>query len=300
MESDSSFALQKFHELLYAHKSTIIVYSRNPATDKLAKKFRPEFSRLFLVSKFEEIHRLVTKYNDGDDPTRRIGLILADFDFSSPRLFDYIQSRPQQEKTMKSPLISVVFMAPENADRESRDFMSLADGTSTLIRLPCSTKKIFFQVIEVLSRKKMVEATHKDLKQNLQSTKYPFLPIFAHKDHHDDSEPHAHNGSGEEEIHTMDDFLECESLLNDEMNNYRKQERENLNLFRDGPDGVTREMDLRGALRERHAIDKKLVLRLALLNRDGQEGAYLSDSEDERFATQQCILLHKHPSVLFN
>jgi predicted RNA-binding protein with EMAP domain len=42
---------------------------------------------------------------------------------------------------------------------------------------PCPTKDVLNMVLQNLSRRKQIESTCKDLKQNLQALKYPYLQV---------------------------------------------------------------------------------------------------------------------------
>lgn len=242
-----------------------------------------EFSKVLIAKKHDECIKLISKYNDSlcSDPTGYIDLVIADYDFTTSRILDYIQKRAINDETKRSPIMSVVVLVAEAIEKDTQNSLVSSLGANAVINIPCPTQNIFIPAIELIHKRIEVEAAYKDLKQNLQSIKYPFLPIFTAPRENDDSD--EENGGRKDDssagmfstsvIDTVDavvdDWLECASLLPEDMEDLRRQVKEK----RPPPPSQfeTKEDQLSFEVRERVLWDR-LIIQILTQNQQGGGG----------------------------
>jgi hypothetical protein len=258
------YAIRLFQELCRIHKMSILVHSRSPFSRDLAKKLRPEFNKLLLTTDVRVCIKLIAKRNSELSGVGGIDIVIIDFDQSATRLLEYINKRPMMEETMKHPLIPTVALLHDNADADTyRENIESVGGANAIFQLPVRTHTIMTEIIDILHRRRNLDSTFKDLKQN--RVQYPFLPIFTVSK--DEIEREAKEASSaqnavvsfEDRDAVFDDWMECESILPTDLQAIRSIEREKRDPveYRDirfPPNSVDR---LHHEMSERMTIDKK-------------------------------------------
>lgn len=171
-----------------AHESGLLFYAREKNSRDLARIIRPEFARLYVVNEFRDALRLIEKNNHHGEPdvtsskTIGIDMIIADADYTTPKLLEYLQKRAEDPKTGHRQVISVTLLIPENIDNQLRSIFAHSDFCSDCINCPFTVTSVLDRVLEVLHRRKVIETTYKAIRKKTKSKEYPFVPIFADRE----------------------------------------------------------------------------------------------------------------------
>ena len=204
----------KLQQLQLAHSSTVIVYMKTDARDKemhikeLARKLRPEFSRLYLSDDVKECLKLLNRHTN-DEALPPIDLVIMDFDTQSMKMLDMLNKRSVNPLTKHLPLISTIVLLPleyegsggpmmgEMAgmhtsgatmatnstlanDYDPKQMIANVGGCNVMLSHNVSTKQMLYSALDTLWRRKLIESSYKDvLIVKSVSAKYPFYPIFS-------------------------------------------------------------------------------------------------------------------------
>ena len=197
---DESYKEVKFQQLLTAHSSSILLYSRQDSREKesrskeLARKLRPEFGKVFLATEVKECFKLLHKH-DVDDSLPAIELIIADLDIQSLKLLDYVNMRPKNKDTAQYPIISTIILLPEdlqldkasavpNKKTNHEQSIEQVGGASAVHANNVHSKDLLLNAVEILARRKHVELAFRDLKAaKVKGTKHKYLPLFSTRNH---------------------------------------------------------------------------------------------------------------------
>ena len=205
MVRDLSYKETRFAQLSVAHQSTLLVYTRGSNesnTRELARKLKPEFSKVFVATQLRECNKLIRKH-DSDESLAPIDVIVSDFDSHSVKLLEFINKRPQNKDTLQFPLISTIMILPDEEDTSNRQGQAAkaagagggqagsyqaqitideVGGASHVYPHQVSSKDLLNKILDILARRKQVESAYKDLKGNkMKAGKYPFMPLFSSK-----------------------------------------------------------------------------------------------------------------------
>jgi len=170
---DGSYAEVKFQQLLTAHASSILLYSRQDSRDKesrskeLARKLRPEFGKVFLANEVKECFKLLNKH-DVDDTLPAIELIIADLDIQSLKLLDYVNNRAKNKDTAQFPIISTIMLLPE-------DFEGKVDKSSSNL---ANKKQTHDQSVAAIDQAGGASAVHPN---NVQVSKDVYILLIEPK-----------------------------------------------------------------------------------------------------------------------
>lgn len=208
-EDQLTYERLRFNQLEIAHKSTLLVYSKNR---EVVRKLRPEFLRCFIVNEIKDCTRLIKKYC-GVIGEPGIDIVILDGDGTGIKILDSINKRPFFEATSKLPIIYSVMLLPPNADNTLKENIEAIGGPNQLLTLPCSTKNILYAVLDVLWRGQVVEKNFNILTQSVQRAKFAYIPIF--KSDNDDEESVRLSNDENEEILADDS--------SDPLDNYGKE-----------------------------------------------------------------------------
>ena len=276
----------RFNQLELAHQSTLMVYSKNR---EIVKKLRPEFLRCFIANEIKDCTRLINKYNSIPGESG-IDIILIDADMTGIKILDLINKRPFAELTSKLSVIYSVMLLPLNADNILKENIELTGGPNQLLTLPCSSKDILYNILDILWRGKIVEKSFRNLTQSVQRAKFAYIPIF--KSDHDDEESvtvvqsndnvednaldtyidpndyHAHD-TIEVKTDNVDDWTNSSSLEANWIKSMRHHESGKLNL-----DDSSIEEGRDNLIYKRHEIDKNIAKELnAVIGRSSSSTA---------------------------
>jgi tetratricopeptide (TPR) repeat protein len=206
---DLSHEETRFQQLHIAHQATLLVYAKSLTTSKedggstreLARKLRPEFSKVFVATQVRECFKLIRKH-DADDTLPPIDLIIADFDQNLPKLLDSVNKRPTQKETSHLPLIPIIIVLPEDKDNVDRDIanssnrgfalndvsadaraaIEMVGGANHIHENNVTSKEVLVTALGVLGRRKVAELAYRDLKaKKMKIGKYPYMPLFISK-----------------------------------------------------------------------------------------------------------------------
>jgi hypothetical protein len=262
-EIEGIFAVKQFQELCRIHKNSLLVHSRSQYTRDLARKLRPEFSKLLVTTDVRVCVKLIAKRNAEISGVGGIDIVVIEYDPSTLKLLEYINKRPMTGDTMKHPLIPTIVLLNEGTEPGTRESIESVGGSNAIFQLPIRTNIIMAEIIDILHRRRQLDSTFKDLKQN--RVQYPFLAVFTvSKDEIEREAKEASSMQGsvvlyEEKDALFDDWMECESILPDDLNAIRNIEREKRDpadlrdlRFPNTMDRLLHEMA------ERQIVDRKL------------------------------------------
>lgn len=285
-EIEGVYAIKQFQELCRLHKMSILIHSRSQYSRDLARKLRPEFNKLLLTTDVRVCIKLIAKRNAEINGGGGIDLVVIDYDPSTLKLLEYINKRPMMEETIKHPLIPTIVLLNESAELGTRENIEAVGGSNAIFQLPVRTSLIMSEIIDILHRRRQLDSTFKDLKQN--RVQYPFLGVFTvSKDEIEREAKEASTVQGgvillEEKDAIFDEWMECESILQPDLQAIRSAERERKDpvefrdqRFSNAADRLMHEMS------ERMAIDRKLsrTAHLALAELHGSKKVITQEME---------------------
>lgn len=166
-----------FKWLNSAHKSIVLFVTKNKNSKALAKKLRPEISKMYLAASTQDAIMLIEKYNSNPD-IPGIDCAIIDADLSVFRLLEYINTRSTKKETSHFAIISTILLMPSNCDSDFVQNIKAAGGANAMLKYPELTRRIFENVLEVMFRVKEVEGVYKDLSKATHTKQFPFLPLF--------------------------------------------------------------------------------------------------------------------------
>ncbi|RYH27872.1 hypothetical protein EON65_12885 [archaeon] len=231
----------KFKQLEVANSSTLLIYSRDRNDHSLAKKLRPEFSKVLMSAEAKDCQRIIARVTNDNKEASQIDILVAEFDMSIPKLVDYINKRPHQRDTNMCPLIPIVIITKEGGVRDAEDHLMPAGGVNKVIAMPINTQEMFASILDLLYHRRRVEDTFTNIKKHpLISAKFPYLSIFEARpplklsDAMNENESMRSVGIGstmESTIEEIDDASESSSLLPEFVKNIRQEHPELKNKF---------------------------------------------------------------------
>jgi hypothetical protein len=204
-----------FKWLNSAHKSIVLFVTKNKNSKALAKKLRPEISKMYLASSTQDAIMMIEKYNSNPD-VPGIDCAIIDADLSVFRLLEYINTRAAKKETSHFAIISTILLIPSNCDLEFVQNIKAAGGANAMLKYPELTRRIFENVLEVMFRVKAVEGVYKDLNKATYTKHFPFLPLFQSdtKVGSEDENDENDEAAGDEEV---DEASEEDENIHDDM-----------------------------------------------------------------------------------
>jgi hypothetical protein len=218
-------------QLEHSHNSNLLVFSRDKATQNLAKKLKSEFNRVFFSSDVRECQKMVASYSNitqtvENNNVMKIDVVLSEYDPSALKLIDYVLRRPFAPETNDCPIVPVVLLVNSSSERDAKDHFDKVGGSVKYVKSSTSPKDLLMTMIEVLYGCRKIEDIFKDVKKNqLTTSKFPYLPIFessaitSSKDSDDGSQSIKTGGSSsvlsqnKYQVDEIEDVSECASLL---------------------------------------------------------------------------------------
>lgn len=278
-----SYATLKLKQLTNVHSMCILIQSRNPFSHKLARKLRPECSKMLLTFEMKNCLKLLQRYDansiltsaaNGGNIGLGIDLVIADFEVSCLKLLDYVNRKSSDFVGKKLPVVPIILLMPEGGcDNETMESIMAAGGANAILFAPHNTRDIFAQIMEIHHHRRQVDVTFKDLRQNLQAVKYPFLPVFTISTEEIEVANEVKSlqdsiGSSFMEMDreaNLDDWTDCDSMLPNEIMQLRATERRK-EAGDEGEEELrneTKEDQLHHETALRQRVDKMLIKVLA-------------------------------------
>ena len=75
MSDLDKFSELKLSQLELLHNSNLLVFTRERFTIGLAKRFRPEFNRVFLTNELKDTIKMIAKYNNDNSEATPIDCV---------------------------------------------------------------------------------------------------------------------------------------------------------------------------------------------------------------------------------
>jgi CRP-like cAMP-binding protein/tetratricopeptide (TPR) repeat protein len=180
-EAEKAFAHNHFMECLnIAHQTQVLMYSRFEPSEVLARKLRAEMKKTWITHEISETQWLIEKHNSDPD-TAGIGLVIADFDKTTPILMEFIKARESAPETKHLPTILIIMLMPPGAPTKEADRLrnsGMVANMEVLHTASTSSRGIFANVLDLVRKHHDLEGTYKELHRAQHNSKYPFLPIF--------------------------------------------------------------------------------------------------------------------------
>mmetsp|Transcript_3630 Transcript_3630/g.3742 ORF Transcript_3630/g.3742 Transcript_3630/m.3742 type:complete len:1402 (+) Transcript_3630:77-4282(+) len=200
---------QYIHWLNHAHNANIMLYSRDKTSREIARAIRPEFSRILVVNEYKDAARLIDKFNHNPENHGHTGsnhhhdhgidLILADADYSTPKILEHLQKRAEEYATGHLPVISVVLLMSENIDPIIRSVLMHNDFSSICVNSPFNAATVLDTILEVLHRRHVIETTYKKIRKKTKHKEFPYIPVFADVEEDDEPDLIEEHGAKREE-----------------------------------------------------------------------------------------------------
>lgn len=170
-----------FRNLTIAHKSSLLVYSKDSDSTKLAKKLRPEFEKIYVTGDFTEALNMISGARVRN--SNLVDLIIADGDLASVKLVEAANARPLALATSKLPVISTIILLDKHNEVEIREELRKTGGCNYILEkkhggvAPYSTFAVMNAILDTLRRRRLVEYSYRDLRENVHK-EYPHLAVF--------------------------------------------------------------------------------------------------------------------------
>jgi len=147
----------------------------------LAKKLRPEFEKIYVTSDFTEALNMISGARVRN--SNLVDLIIADGDLAAVRLVEAANARPLVLATSKLPVISTIILLDNHNEVEIREELRKVGGCNYILEkkhgeaVPYSTFAVMNAILDTLRRRRLVEYSYRDLRENVHK-EYPHLAVF--------------------------------------------------------------------------------------------------------------------------
>lgn len=214
---EDAFKSHRMEQLRIAHGSNLCVFSRDKYICNVTRKLRRQFQHLYVCSEYKDCYNLLAKVKNTNIDPQGVDVLIAELDPLAIKIAEYINNRSSHPDTNNCPLVPMIFLYHESeGGTELLNQLRAVGGASRIITMPFKTRQIFYVIIDVLSRRKIVEESYADLtKVSHGETKYPYAPLFEEEE--DDGRAPLVKSA------TIGEFLMSDSTLSLPMNELTAQ-----------------------------------------------------------------------------